>query len=73
MSTPEKTARTTSRCANSIKTEALLMTSIAEHFALVGDKFAADTPSRTGPQMLEGRKQVRLFQAGALAIRSGLT
>ena len=39
------------------------MKSISEHFALVGDKFAADTETALAPKCFEGRKQVRLFQA----------
>ena len=39
------------------------MTSISEHFAKLGDCFAADTETALAPKCFEGRDQVRLFQA----------
>ena len=39
------------------------MTSISEHFAKIGDCFAADLETALAPKCFEGRDQVRLFQA----------
>ena len=39
------------------------MTSISEHFANIGDYFAADTETALAPECFKGRDHVRLFQA----------
>ena len=39
------------------------MTSISEHFAKIGEHFAADTETALAPECFKGRDHVRLFQA----------